>query len=521
MNPNEDFDILINEGNIAFYQSCEVTELFLYNKDTVFNFYTIAVFEEKPFNERDESFLTPKPIKINKDYNLGIKRSWHSLDEIKNTFATLVAQNKWVLNGNDTSKFPQLNKLPKQFIPSTEGNRLNNILKNNFHNGSYIIEFFDEDKRNVDFLLKIDALKQLNKVSDTIKQFVPIDLAVVRDRIGNFIFQFPITLLETDSKAKSEWDGIIINFIWHNKVTNPPDCLLEVESKIEQNYLGCIIEEYNKELQQTITIGNMDQNVSIKIWKKEPNLILSTFYGSYIREFDFNMGITSHEPRIFKSNEESIKIEITSYDRNKKKKTDYTKYINSSLYDADKKKLEQSLSFKQYRGKKNDESLADLRKLITQHDSNGVYLWDPYLRANDILKTLFFSTKAGVVLRAIASTYSDIEKVYERKNKEPKDIILEERIIFENPCHNNFGLNFEFRMQHGMNGWKFHDRFLIFPGDELSKPKVYALGTSINSFGTEHNILQEVSHPQPVVDAFNELWDSLNKNDCIVWKFPK
>ena len=103
----------------------------------------------------------------------------------------------------------------------------------------------------------------------------------------------------------------------------------------------------------------------------------------------------------------------------------------------------------------------------------------------------------------------------------PKDIISNERNILNNPNHNNFGLNLEYRIQFSNYGWKFHDRFLIFPGNKIEKPRVYALGTSINSFGTEHNILQLVSHPQPVIDAFDELWDSLNNLECIVWKHNK
>ena len=47
--------------------------------------------------------------------------------------------------------------------------------------------------------------------------------------------------------------------------------------------------------------------------------------------------------------------------------------------------------------------------------------------------------------------------------------------------------------------------------------KIMPFGSSVNSFGKTHHILQEVSHPQPVLDAFNDLWDQLNNNNCIVW----
>ena len=188
-------------------------------------------------------------------------------------------------------------------------------------------------------------------------------------------------------------------------------------------------------------------------------------------------------------------------------------------------------------------ALEDLRTLIKLYGGNGAWIWDPFLRADDILATLFFCKSAGVSLkgpsdqrmRLTKKIYRNIVADLEENNKEdmmpnntqyptdPADVINAERVILNNPMHINTGLNLEFRMQHGNFGWKFHDRFLIFPGEKQVKSRVYALGTSVNSFGKEHNILQLVSHPQPVADAFNELWDELSDHpECIVHsrKFP-
>ncbi len=159
--------------------------------------------------------------------------------------------------------------------------------------------------------------------------------------------------------------------------------------------------------------------------------------------------------------------------------------------------------------------------MIREKDENGVYLWDPFLSSTDILKTLFYSKTAGVHLKAIGSISNTVKMVYRQKDKSVSEIIAEHKSILDNPNHNNHLLNLEFRIQHSSYGWAFHDRFLIFPSNELKRPQVYSLGTSINSYGNTHHILQEVSHPQPVVDAFNELWNELNHPDCLVWKFPK
>ncbi|TGK45941.1 VPA1262 family N-terminal domain-containing protein [Leptospira bouyouniensis] len=519
-----DYEILTTNGNIAFFKSCEVTELFLFRKTdkAILNFFTIAVFEEKPFFSTNETYLTRKPINLNADYSLGIKRYWLSMNEVYDRYQKLRTEYKWISSNTSTSQFPPLKNLPKQFIPSFEGNRINNILKNNFHCGSYILEFFDELKNNFDFLLKIEAINKLNQLCENIKQFVPIDLSVVRDRIGNFIFQFPVTILEIKSKALKNWDGVELNFAWHTSIQIPPDCLLQVESTIEKNYSGSVIVDYDKTQKQQIKIGNLDQINRWKIWRKEPSLILSSFQGTYIRAFNLNMGIISPESRLFEHDGKMVEVPITSHDLGNRnlEKVDYTNYISNNLYDAEKKKLEKSLSFKQYRKSLNG-GLKDLQHLINLKDENGVYLWDPFLSSNDILQTLYYSGKSGVPLKAIGSINDKIKKVYNSKGRTLNDVIEEYRVILANPKNNNYHLNFEFRIQHSNFGWAFHDRFLIFPGNKFKRSQVYSLGTSVNSFGYSHHILQEVSHPQPVVDAFTELWEQLNFPECLVWKFPK
>ena len=54
--------------------------------------------------------------------------------------------------------------------------------------------------------------------------------------------------------------------------------------------------------------------------------------------------------------------------------------------------------------------------------------------------------------------------------------------------------------------------------NEQEKPKVWSIGTSFNSLGNSHHIIQEVRHPQMIVDAFEELWDSLSDETCLVWR---
>ena len=520
----DNFNELIKTGNIAFYESCEITEIFLIKKKEkiIYNFFTIAVFEEKKNYTLNKNFICDKPVTVDDDYSIGICQYNIDIKEARDKYEELLNRNLWGIDGT-YSTFPMLKSISKQYIPSTDGKRLNSILKNNFYQGSYILEFFDEEKTYVDFLLKIDSLKKFNKICEKITEFIPIDLSVVRDRVGNFIFQFPITILDVNSRALSTWDGINVTFSWHNQLNSLPDCLIQLESKLDNNYMGFKIEEYNKQKEQIINIGNLDQKTEFKVVRKEPSLILSYYSGNYIRDFNFNIGVGSQNKRLFEIEGITYEVDVSSYQRNSTSKEEiyYNRYISNNLYDIEKKQLEKSLSFKQYKGIDNNIALNDIRKLIEKYDKSGVYLWDPYLRAKDIFNTLYHAKTINTELKAIASTNSNTAKVFGQNGMQANQVINDQKILFENPNHNNYGLNFEFRIQHGTYGWKFHDRFLIFPGDDHNRPRVYALGTSVNSFGNEHNILQEVSHPQPVVDAFNELWNQLNNQDCLVWKFPK
>ena len=54
---------------------------------------------------------------------------------------------------------------------------------------------------------------------------------------------------------------------------------------------------------------------------------------------------------------------------------------------------------------------------------------------------------------------------------------------------------------------------------DTKKPKVWALGTSINSIGKSHSILMSVKNSLNILDAFNELWNELDHST--IWKHSR
>jgi hypothetical protein len=518
----EDARLFCKEGIIAFYQSCEVIQLFLIRKSDkqIIHLFMVAVLEELSFTGRNQAFLG-KPLNLNSDYQFGIQHYSLTPEECCDMMDKLSVEKKWDIDGNDTLLLPPLKFIPKQYVPGDQ-NRFSHILKNNFHGGSYILEFFNEDKSTLNFLLEPAGAKELDLIVKTLQKYLPIDLGQVLDRIGNIVFQFPITLLETNPKALSSWDGVSMEFAWHEQLQDIPDCLLQVESSLDGQLMGAKLEIYNKLKTQNITIGSLDQVNLIRVWREKPSLILNTYSGGYIRDIDFNMNIGSHQPRFIFVDNKLSQVEVHSVASSPKPPPKrYDRFITMRRDEAARRLLEENLSFKQYRNVNHDVALGDLRALIKSNSANGVWIWDPFLSAVDILKTVYYAPTAGIPIRAIGSITSTVRTVYNLKGLPVADIISDYRRTLEHPPNNSHGINFEFRLQHDMHGWAFHDRFLIFPGVNDTQPKVYSLGTSVNSFGNDHHILQLISHPKPVIDEFNKLWDALNNLNCLVWKFPK
>lgn len=528
-----DFDLLIEKGNLGFYNSCEITTIFLYDNTIkkAKNFYTIVVFEEREKSISNEKpFITNKPINIDKQYRLGIIRYQRTIEELEKDFIVLLRENKWAYDENDLI-IGNLKPLPKQFIPKdgTETVPLNSVLKNNFYNGSYVLEFFDQEKQELRDVLESDKL--LGKICRCVTELLPIDLLYIRDRIGNIIFQFPSMMLTLDTKPLSSWEGMEAQIAWHPFFNDLDKISIQTSSHFDNNIMGFYqLDQINHNSNELYTGNSNDMNDTI-IFNKENGLILSCFSASFMKDIHISGYISSafQEPRIIKSFDKddnlvkNIEIPIVySTGRDKPHKMDHSDWISNRIYENEKKRLERDLIFVQYGKKTNDrnKALEDLRTLIGRHGEDGIYLWDPYLSYRDILDTIYYYEVAGVPMRAINS-YKKQKNLNGKKeiskDKKTYRTWVENQIKNFELSSNHLGIDLELRCQHDQYGWPFHDRFIIFPLRDR-RPRAWSLGTSINSFGKEHHILQEVGNAKMILDAFMELWEELQDPECLVWR---
>jgi hypothetical protein len=533
----KDLEILTQEGNIGFYSRCEVTEIFIHNKSNkeVSNLLTLVVFEDAnlPSQNKKYDYLT-KPIPINRNYSCGIKRYYTSPQDTKQHFLSFIESKFWLLSGEPLKMSNNLIFFPKQFVPadgSLSGVPLNSILKNNFHlhSGSYVLEGFDEVKSNISFL--IENPMALRKLSKAIQNILPIGISKLSDRLGNIILQFPIEVVSVQTSIDQD-KNIHAEIIWNPKLKTSRQIEIFTIRNFDQAI--CNFRLQVNELDSNLILGSYQNNTRHIFFDKNTQLILASSDRTvYLSEILLNQYLGSHEPRVFRINdpngrtvkEERIEVSLPQPVNIGTRLTEtYTLWIKNRLYEEETTEQEETLSFVQY-GRNSDDrekALQDIRTLINRYGEGGVCLWDPYLRDSDIMETLYFCKFYNAPLKALGSF-----------DKKKKEILNSEDIkehiknnaqnLSSSIDNNNLGINLEFRVQYGTYGWKFHDRFLIFPSvggsDEVnSRVEAWSLGKSINHLGKDHHILQKVSNPRNILDAFNELWDKLNDPNCLIWK---
>jgi hypothetical protein len=506
----EQFNQLKTDGNIGFYTHCEIVQIFGCQKDIkgVFNIYTLVIFQDKSFKESDPAFLIDGLISITNNISCGVQTAILSIENAILFFENLFTSKKFQFGNNSECNIGNIKFLDKLFVRnsnSMKSPQLNYILKNNFHNGSYIIEAFDDNKKHTSFLL--DDPVKLNTISEKINEIIPLKIANVSDRIGSIIFQFPVNNFRVNVGCEKDQNLLTLYFDLHKSYEFPDSLFAIANNKFDD----CVFAFNTKQITDIHDSISIDSSgvVELTIISKDTNLILFHDEVSFIEGISFNSNLISYQNRCFHINNELFRVSVymqNQFNAGNNEIKHVRTLINKRKYLHQQKDLENSKEFIQYMVDSSQKALADIRTLVAQYGDSGVYLWDPYLSAIDIKNTLYFTPKLGVTLRAITGL---------RQFNNKTQIIEEMKKEFDKDDKKFLFLNLEVRGKYGNNGYDFHDRFILFP---LERPLVWSLGISVNQLGQSHHILQNISNPQHVLNAFNKLWDELDNSECIVWK---
>lgn len=538
---NDDFTLLLTAGNVAFYNACEVTQAFLYRKvdKKVINYFTLFCFDEIDCIDASPKYLLSKTERIDEDCALGIIQKRISIDDAKQAFEDI---QKGKLNFDELCEISRkLVLLPKVYCPSLCTNAsvfLNYILKPNYWGDNYIIEFFDEAK---DFFTGDNESRikyeKINKIIKSVKE-INVDLEKVYERIGNIIFQFPITVLK--ASVISEKDNIKLRVISssHPKLQNTKNIHVESSASFDNIISGfCEKDLQSLNFNEVLKVGD-DNNLNTRISDKDIGLILYNSEVNFIKGFHFcgKLGIQHSEPRIIiSSNGAKQDIELFTRDDfgTKSSQKDYFERIIKRNHNNEI--ILKSGDYRLFKGNQRNEALDYIRtKLLNCSEVKEICLWDPYLTASDILDTLYFEN-TGIPFRCVTS-YQNARKLLLSNTKSIFNKLVswirakKEKMNFEVFCKrqsdyfdthsNNLRVKLKFLAQHDVYGWKFHDRFLIFvPYESTDMPEVYSLGTSVNILGKNHHIIQKVTNPREISNNFEELWKLLDNGKCVVKEF--
>jgi hypothetical protein len=521
-----DFELLTHPGNLGFYSRCEITTAFLHDKASKrnVNCFALVVFEESAVPAQYDKQVLEKllPVSASSTWSLGVFRHYETISESRKRFSDLLGRCRWS-DGTDNLEAGPFRPVRRQFVPPQESAAapLGSVLKNNFDNGSYVLEFFDEEKRLLDSVLSVEEARRVRRL---LREHLPLDLDAVPERLGNILFQFPVRLVATNEKLNHKQGRLDVRFSWHPELHERPSVRLIAKSTFD----GVTTDIGTADtLSSTESIGSgaMHSHMSIEVLNPTTQLIYSEFEGYFARSVACQMHLTDgSRVRTFRAEDGEHKVDLGTTSRFGVGGSMLMseERIRKRMLATEKATLALRGQFRQFcsHGQvERREALIHVRKLISDHGTNGLCLWDPFLTYGGILNTLYYCSEAKAPLRAIG--------VF---NGRTKDVLLggtyekfvaSQRLGLES-SGNNVGLKLEFRCVHDGIGWDFHDRFLIaMAGDKYSTPRAWSLGTSVNSLGKRHHIVQEVPDAAIVLEAFEALWDALGSPDCVVWSWPK
>ncbi|MDC5705621.1 VPA1262 family N-terminal domain-containing protein [Vibrio europaeus] len=513
MTDKSEIESLLRKGTLGFFNCVEVKEVFAIPPRDIssqpINIFTIIVATECSEFLVEERKYDLDSLKVNKlsNWKFGLKSYKISVEEMMNNLVHLTKVNMWH-SLDDSVAAPAYDYIPKKFIPQDtfEPIPMNKLLKNNFFSGSYILEWQNSTKFELSQVLSSPPV--LQELSEQVQKHVPLKLASMSDKIGNIVLQIPSEIIRVSYTSPQNSESLIGKVIWHPKAT-PRKLIVTIRRDGQDKSLDdfSIVTMSPNDCSFKVICAH-GSPYKVVLWDKVSDLIVSaTSESSFIKTIAFSSRAIEPYSRVFtKPNgiKDSVPLHTVSDFMVGEDNKSVEKWMKARVYKNEASELKNRKEFIQYNAKgkekgSREQALSDIRYLISKYGEVEVWLWDPYLDAQCILDTMFHNPSHGAKMRAITNL----------KRFSP----YLESLPNESLC----GINLQVRMPHGANGWDFHDRFLIFPKFEHG-PLAWSLGTSINSLGKEHHILQKVSDGQLISDAFDTLWNNIQSEMCLVWK---
>ena len=554
-----DLDLLTQSGKFGFYKFGEVIQIILIDKksNAAWNYFTNITFSSEATEREETKFVTKHLEKVNKQFQLGIAKYTLTIEQFKKLYREAIDEQKWNYVDSIIDSSVQLdNVFPtrKKFIPEYDPRGAKYHLSvpieeflygSNYLGNYYIIELFSTKEYIHEFTSKEDC----EKIQCIIRACgLNYQLNQLTDRIGNIVCKFKQEIVQYSPLCLNN-SCVGFQFSLSNKI------------KLEK-YIGvCIKEEndkliYKNELSKlALKPGDTKEveaepnncKITISLTDLETGLLVFSYVGDYSVKSNYfseislpyDLSSSLKQNRVFKIDEQEIKISLNGFEKGG------TKFFSKEIYDVGMRQenyknlfLESKHYFHSYEHNEHDQALCDVRDILNHQifwDLQEIWLIDPYLAPKDILSTAMYCKKPNICIKCLTdlhnlkrnSTNENVELDSDASNTSNEE--HEQNICNNTNIKNEYhaeleeaipldtDVKLEYRTINKNNGSSFHDRYLILKY-QFNRTRVWSLGTSINSLGRQHHIIQIVEYPELIAELFKKFWDKSEGASYLIYK---
>ena len=542
-----DLHTLIDCGVLNSCNYAEVVQVILLRKkdNVCLNYFTHVLFSSGFSEEESSVFLTDRPISINSEYKVLITKEKIARDSVLDILQNAAESQTWEWK-EDKALLDDVFPMDLQFIPETDptGSKTSDstlvpielaLYGSNFSGGYYLCELFSAKT----VLAKSLSTDDNRKIQDEInKAKIGFNLESLFDRIGNIVCKIPMDIIRHKPVKLSPERGIAGRFILENSCTEPLECVLQIILESDHTIIETRVEEMVFSEKGEIREYSIDPN------RYSNRIILSDkksgiIYYSAVRDYSFGsnyyamitppqFGIQSSLKRIIVIDGQDKEIELTNIAGIGEVS------IEKEIFEIEKRQHKWMTEyeykhhfFRSFVVGQENEAIQTVIDICNDRDLfwdlEEVWLVDPYLSADDILKTVVYCGKYGISIKClthIAAINGNRETRTETTTE--GESLFETTVsryngILKNALGKQTDLKLEYRTVAGMTGISFHDRYLILKCG-LNKSRAWSLGISVNSLGKSHHIIQIVQSPMDVIDTIDTIWNQSLRDECLIFK---
>lgn len=544
-----DLDLLTTFGCFGFYTYAKVTQIVLIDGESgeAWNYFTNIYFSSKVEPRENAEFLTSKLKQINKKFKLAITTYTVSIEKFRELFAEAVETQIWGYTDASIDSVTMLDCVfptAKKFVPCNDptGGQYQLVVPlekslygSNFSGNYYIMELYSTKESINHFIAESDIAKIQSIMEEC---HLIYDLTQLTDRIGNIVCKFDIELIETKPLSLGQ-RGIRYQFSLSERLENSKEFIIHILQEHDhliytnENEIVTLVPGETKEcgvapnqLKNTITIT--DNQTGLIVFMTINDYSVYSNYYSRISPPNF-LSKGAERFRTFNVNGTEQKVQL------KDVSGIGDIYYWREMNEAGKRQqkwmdsfFESQNYFKTYTNASHETAIRDVRNILNNQmlwDLEEVWLIDPYLTPNDILKTVLFCSKPNIKIKCLTDFSSILG------NQQTREMLVEDeeegdrfssakescKKILEDAIPTDTDVSLSYRTIANGYGTSFHDRYIILKYN-VNKTRVWSLGISVNSLGKKHHIVQIVEAPELIADIFQEIWNETNQDICKIYE---